>query len=204
MSKPGVILRNFDTPEEEHALTVAETWDYSKIIIPKKYSALDCDGDFINSETISYYQNRYEQQQRKIILPKNVALTYTANVTYLTQLRVFNSPGGNMTYKDQIIPWYNITVVFCTPDNSINLATIGFLSAQGQIVYEKQSEYHVLEPEFDLNFSNCYMIELELVYTEARILTAVAEITEVRQIVVLDQNLVPILLCINAGVIVLN
>ncbi|MCL1970169.1 MAG: hypothetical protein FWF66_01715 [Candidatus Bathyarchaeota archaeon] len=197
-SKPSMSYRNFNTPDEERALTVAETFDYLAIAPPLgRYGPTK----FVNTETINYYQTRYDQQLKQIISLKKVALTYTANVTYLTQLRVFNSPGGNMTHNGEIIPWYNITVVFYNPDNSAILATDNHMVGHKHIFYRNQSEYQALQPEFDLNFSDCYLVEMKLDYTETLRGTPRGEYTEIRQIVVLNQNLVPVLIGINYALV---
>jgi len=68
------------------------------------------------------------------------------------------------------------------------------------VFYRNQSEYQVLQPEFDLNFSNCYLVEMKLEYTEYHIGfsgTAVPNVTEIHQVVVFNQNLEPVLIGIN-------
>ena len=51
--------------------------------------------NFIDSEVIDYYETRYNNMQGKGD-PKQIELTYEANVTKRSEFRIFNSrtPGG--------------------------------------------------------------------------------------------------------------
>ena len=212
------VIRNFNTDKEESALTAAETADYlaiatsSAIEISKRFEgSSDTEtyiqpelyrsymwANFIDLEIINYYQNRYDYQQKQIFRPRNVTFTYNANVTHLEQLHIFNtiqqeqgttySVGSNGLIQNEPVTW-NITVItFYDPDKSIPLLTVRPFE---HILYRNQSEYQTLSKNFDLNFSNCYLVEMNLEYSQiSGPVTAFTSI--VQQIVVLDQNLVPI------------
>jgi len=58
--------------------------------------------------------------------------------------------------------------------------------------YKNQSSYQMVEWEYDFSFSDCYCIEMKLAYSEYYAPVA-AFFAEVHQIVVVDQNLEPVL-----------
>jgi hypothetical protein len=106
-----------------------------------------------------------------------------------------------MTYQNEIVPWHNNTIVFYSLDNPERLTTADLMVYYAHVFYRNQSEYHQLQPEFDLYFSDCYLVEMELVYEENYNPLA-GFFVIVHQIVVLDQNLVPVWIGIRpAGVV---
>ncbi|MDR2700598.1 MAG: hypothetical protein LBC12_07375 [Nitrososphaerota archaeon] len=197
-----ISVKSLGTSNEERVLIAAVYIDYTAIAaLERFYSQSDPAAyihsgtyaytwaNFIDSEVIDYYQNRHDYQQKQKE-SKNVTFTYDANVTHLEQLHVFNSPGGNMTYQNEVIPWHNNTVVFYDIDTTF-LTTADFMTHYAHAFYRNQSEYHQLQPEFDLNFSNCYLVEMELKYGEYYAPLA-SFFVNIHQIVVFDQNLVPV------------
>jgi hypothetical protein len=186
------IVRNFDTPDEERALTTAESVDYT-VITGKECIYMRGSEDykqpgtyisyayanFIDVEVLKYYQERYDYQQKQT-RPKGVTLNYIANVTHLTHARITND--GD-------------TFVFYDIDNSAALITTKFWPSDSHVFYKNQTEYQNLQSDINLNFSNCYFIEMTCQYSEYYASTA-AWWAETRQIVILDQNLTPILICI--------
>jgi hypothetical protein len=217
------VIRNFNTTDEKRALTAAETANYGSIMASKRFEGR---GDpeayihsgtyaytwanFIDSEIIDYYQKRYNHQQKQIT-PRVAAFKYSANVTYLEQLHIFNTTIPEQGYiyktnddspqeglKKELVTWNVRTIAFCGPDASTPLLT--FKPFTYTFYSKNQSEYQTLpaETDFDLNFSNCYLVEMELEYNEVYAPLA-AFFLVVHQIVVLDQNLVPIWIGINAG-----
>ena len=199
----GIINRNFDNQNEEQALITAENTKYSSIASLERFNIRSGKpetyipkytepawANFIDSKILDYYQAKYKYLQRQMFPPK-IEFSYTANVTYLSQMRIYNSPGGNMTYQNEIFPWHNNTVVFYDIDNSALLTSADFMVYFAHVFYKNQSGYHQLQPDFDLYFSNCYLVEMELIYSEYYG-PLHSFMSTVRQTVVLDQNFVPI------------
>ena len=197
------IARNIDNHEEESVLTAAESINYSAItslerfdassdpeayLNPGTYLAYTC-ANFIDSEVIEYYQTRYENQQGKEY-PRQVKLTYEANVTKFSEFRIYNSPAP------EGVTWHNITIVMSAPNGSV-----AFNSADMQFFYKNQSGYQMTEWEYDFSFSNCYVVEMKLFYSEIYAPVA-AFFANIKQIVVLDRNFEPVLLGLESGMAV--
>ena len=202
-------------PSEEQALMAAETIDYAAITsLERFYGTSEANAyrrsgtyiytwaNFIDSEVIDYYQNRYDYQQKQKD-PKGITFTYNANVTYLEQLRIFNitQPEQNTYYGlpetidyPRTITWNNITTVFYGSDETIPLKTTGRMSEN--TFYKNQTTFCEMPPEFDLTFNNCYLVEMDLTYEEYYAPIA-AFFVNTQQIVVLDQNFEPLWLSIN-------
>jgi hypothetical protein len=210
------VVRNFDTSDEERALSAAETADYATIGAferfegpsdPEAYihhgSSLSYTwANFIDFWVIDYYQLRYDYQQKQILSPKSVTFTYNANVTYLEQLHIFNTTRTEQgtkynwdTQQSEVITWNVGAITFYGPDKSVPLTTVYPFQ---YMFCRNQSGYYALSSKFDLTFSNCYFIEMTLQYSEIYAPLA-AFGSDVRQIVVLDQNLVPIWIGITAA-----
>jgi hypothetical protein len=208
------VIRNFSTPDEERALTAAETVDYASIWTFKRFDGSSDPeayihpgtylsytwANFIDSEVIDYYQNRYDYQRKQIIMPRGVTFTYNANVTYLEQMHICNTTQleqgtkfNHDTNQFEPITWYSRAIAFYGTDSSAPLIMVKPFQ---HMSYRNQSEYYTLSPEFDLNFSNCYLVEMELEYEE--VYNPLAGFwVHARQIVVLDQNLQPVWIGIN-------
>ena len=185
------IIRLFNTPDEERALTTAESVDYATITGNKRIYTHGSEdykhpgtyisyayANFIDAEVIEYYQERYDYQQKQTS-PKGVTLNYIANVTQLAHVRTTTETGA---------------FVFYDIDNSATLTTTKFRS-DTQIFSKNQAEYQRLQSDVTLNFFDCYFIEMTCQYSEYYAPTA-AWWAETHQIVILDQNLTPILICI--------
>ena len=200
------ITRNADTPEEASALAAAEGVNYSAItgfnrfegstdpeayLHPSTYLTYT-NANFVDSEVLNYYQTRYDSLQGTGN-PKGITLTYQANVTKLLQLRVYNTPGGNMIRQNKTIPWDNITVVFADPITSMPFLTGSFMGYSSRMFYANQSGPQQMKPGFDLNFSDCYLVEMKLDYSEYYAPLAAMD-SSVFQVVVLNRSLEPILL----------
>jgi hypothetical protein len=108
-------------------------------------------------------------------------------VTKRSEFRIFNSPAP------EGVTWYNTTIVISAPDGSFLLKDPGHM----QLFYINQSGYQMIEQGYDFSFSDCYVVEMKLVYSE--IYAPVAAFwSDVDQIVVLDRNFVPVLLCVES------
>lgn len=191
------IVRNFNTPQEERALTVAESVvDYATITGEKRFNIQGSEDyknigtyisypyvNFIDQEVLNYYQERYNYQLKQTS-PKGVTLNYMANVTQLAHVRITNDERTLIFYDaDKSIPW--------TPTNFRWSS-----AADIHVFYKNQMEYQKLKSDdVDLTFFNCYVIEMKCQYHEYYAPLA-AFWAESQQIVILDQNLTPILICI--------
>ena len=198
------IARNFENQDEERALIVAESINYSATVSSERFEGSSDPeaylhpgtylsytyANFIDSEVIKYYEARYNSLQGKGT-PKQIELTYEANATKRSEFRVFNSPAP------EGVTWHNTTVVISAPDGSFSLRNSG----QMKFFYKNQSSYQMIEWGYDFNFSDCYVVEMKLVYSEIYAPLA-AFWSDVYQIVVLDQNFVPVLLGVESQNIV--
>ena len=116
--------------KEESALTAAESINYTAIsslerfdgssepeayLHPGTYLAYTY-ANFIDSEGMDYYETRYNNLQGKGD-PKQIELTYEANVTEYPQFRIYNSPAP------QGVTWQNTTIVKSTPNGSVLLSS---------------------------------------------------------------------------------
>jgi len=197
------ITRNFDNSEEQSAITAAESIDYSSITSLERFGGSDdsenylhpstyisyAHANFIDSDVIDYYQTRYENQQGKEI-PRQVELNYEANATKFSQFRIFNSPAPKG------VSWHNITIVMSASNGSKEVN-----SGNMQFFYKNQTSYQITRWDYDFNFSDCHVIEMKLRYSEIYAPIAGFFVT-VHQIIVLDRNLEPVLLGIEAGMAV--
>jgi hypothetical protein len=190
------IVINVDTPNEERALTTAESVYYTAIT-GKEHIYMRGSEDykhlgtyisyayanFIDAEVLKYYQERYDYQQKQTS-PKGVTLNYMANVTQLAHVSITND--GDV-------------FVFYDVDNSVALTTAIFWYpvSDTHIFYKNQTGYQKLRSDVNLNFSDCYFVEMTCRYHEYYAPLA-AWWAETRQIVILDQNFVPVLICIYA------
>jgi hypothetical protein len=194
------IVRNFENQEEERALIVAESINYSSVVSSERFTGSSDPeaylhpgtyltytyANFIDSEVINYYEARYNSLQGKGD-PKQIELNYEANATKQSEFRIFNSPAP------EGVTWHNITVVISTSDGSFSLRNSG----QMKFFYKNQSSYQMIGWGYDFNFSDCYAVEMKLVYSETYAPLA-AFWSDAYQIVVLDQNFVPVLLGVES------
>ncbi len=197
------ITRNFDSQEEENALSTAESTNYSAIVLKERFvGSSDPDAylhpgtyleytsaNYVDSEVINYYETRYDSQLGKVD-PKQVELSYIANVTKYSQFRIYNSPAP------EGVTWHNITIVMSAPNGSVL-----FNSGNMQFFYKNESGYQMIEWDYDFNFSDCYVVEMKLAYSEIYAPVA-AFFVKVHQIVVLDRNFELVLLGLESGMAV--
>ena len=194
------IVRNFDSTQEENALQTAETLNYSTItsmkrfdgssdpeayLNPETYIEYTC-SNFIDQEVIDYYQTRYEKQQGKEH-PKQIELIYQANVTKYSNFRIYNSPAP------EGVTWHNNTIVFSTT-NGTTTQNFGGM----QFFYQNKTTYQMTEGEYDFSFSDCYVIEMKLQYSEVYAPVS-AFFATINQIVILDDDFEPVLIGLESG-----
>jgi hypothetical protein len=202
------VVRNFNNSDEERALTTAESVDYTTItqksrfvpnapeyyeqseILPFSYFIYT---NVIDKGVIDYYQTRYNYQQKQTDSPKVITLDYRANVTKLAQVRIFTEEHTDYDCIYRTIAFYDIGKSTPVPTDSIEPSLT-------QVYYKNQSEYQRLQPEFDLTLSDCYVIEMKLFYHEYDNPDPLSGFcTGVHQIIILDQNLVPIWIGIHVS-----
>lgn len=198
------ILRDTNTIEAAEALETAESLNYSSITSRERFigsvereAYLNSENylaytspNFIDLEVIRYYSTRYDDLQGKTS-PKQITLTYQANATKRSDFRIFNSPppAGST--------WRNVTLVLSSPDGSLYTRSIDFM----EFFYKNQTKYQVTDRNFDFNFTNCYVTEMQLKYNEFYAPLAAFFVTT-KQIVVLDSDLSPLLVGISTGIAV--
>ncbi len=198
------INRNFNCQEEEQAISVAESVNYSDVISLNRFDGpSDIESylhpgtylsytyaNFIDSEVIKYYDARFSNLQGKGS-PKRIELTYEANVTKQPEFRIFNSPAP------EGVTWHNTTIVIIAPDDSVRRLSSGNM----KFFYQNLSSYQMVEWGYDFNFSDCYVVEMKLVYSEVYAPVA-AFWSDVYQILVLDRNFMPVLLGLESQKVV--
>jgi hypothetical protein len=182
------IVRNTDNAEEEQALSAAENSDYLTIFNITRFteSGTYTWASCIDNAVINYYDSRFENMKGK---PEETEFHYEANV----------------------YAWSDIRVVM--PENANN-DTIRVLSANGMVLFENAdytgpswgmqfalrngSEYQKIQPsEVNFTFSKSYVVEMKLRYSEVYAPLA-AFYSDVYQIIVVDENYVPQLLCVQS------
>jgi hypothetical protein len=193
------IARNFSTQEEERATITAESLNYSAIVNSTRFRGSSdpeaylhtgtyleyTSANFIDSEAVSYYETRYNSLQGKEY-PKQIELNYMTNATRQSKFRIYNSPAPAN------VSWHNNTVVLLASDGSVKRE--GSL----ELFFKNQSNYQKFEWDYDFSFSNCYVVEMKLQYSEVYASLA-AYFLEVNQIVILDQNFDLLLLGFKSG-----
>jgi hypothetical protein len=195
------IARNIDSPEEENTLAAVESVNYSAIFSTERFEGSSDPeaylhsgtylaytyANFIDSEVLNYYETRYDDLQGKGT-PKQIQLTYQANVTQYSEIQVYKSPAPKGA------TWHNNTIVISAPDGLIQTKDVGNM----QFFCRNQSGYQTIAGGFDFNFSDCQVVEMKLVYSETYAPLA-AFWSDTYQIVILDRNLTPILVGVDSG-----
>jgi hypothetical protein len=189
------IDRNFSSQQEGKALAAAEFLNYSAIVNSERFDgSSDPDAylhpgnylqytyaNFIDSEVINYYETRYNDLQGKGH-PKQIELRYEANATKQSKFRIYNSPAP------ENVTWHNTTIVLSYSDGSVKLTSSGDM----KFFFRNQSSYQTVQWEYDFNFSDCYVVEMKLLYSEVYAPLA-GYWSDVYQIVVLDKDFESIL-----------
>ena len=91
--------------------------------------------------------------------------------------------------------WHNTTMVLVTSTaNGSVVSTTGAM----QIYARNQTGYTLTGWDYDYNFTDCYVVQMELEYNEVYAPTA-AFFAYANQLVVLDRNYSPLLIGISAS-----
>jgi len=196
------IVRNTDNAEEETALLAAENANYTDIFKVERFRGLGwfsnpsdysqyTRANFIDAEVIKYYDNRFESLEGK---PKDIEFSYEANVYAWNQIHIVNgSPPENGSRYDD-----SITV--SSPNGTILFKNADFTGPNWGMVffYGNSSGYREIQAgTIDLEFSNCYVMEMKLKYSEVYGPLA-AFISNVYEIIIVDKNFTPLLLCVQS------
>lgn len=200
------INRNLGSHDETNALYTAESIDYLTILSTERFSGSSNPQDYLNpgsylaytyanfidKEVIDYYEARYHGLEGKggPKYPQAVKMTYYANATHRSEFRMFNTPAPEGA------AWHNVTIVMSTPEGLVK-----FNSGHMRFFLRNESGYQMLDWGFDVSFSDCYVVEMKLSYSEFYAPLA-AFWSDVYQIVVLDRNFEPVLICVESGRVV--
>jgi hypothetical protein len=197
------INRNVECETEENVLAAAESINYTEAtklerfdgptdledyLHPKTYLAYTF-ANYIDSETLSYYQARYDGLQGKG-KPFSIEYTYDANVSEYQNFRIYNSPAP------EGVAWHNTTIVLDGfTSNGSTVSKCGVM----QVYIKNQTGYTLAAAwDYDYNFTNCYVVRMDLEYNEVYAPTA-AFFATVNQIVVMDKSHTPLLIGVSAG-----
>ncbi len=203
------IVRNADTAEKENALSAAENANYMEIFNTDRFSgwmhndsSLGSPNDynssatpsyayanFVDAEVARYYDARFEYLKGKVM---DIRFTYSTNVSTCNGIRAVYVPAqGNesmpitavsiLDSDDNVLDQYSASAKFAFSNSS------GILETQATAV--------------DFEFSNCYVVEMRLQYSEVHAPLA-AFFSDVQQTVIVDENFRPVFLCIQASKVI--
>jgi hypothetical protein len=196
------INRNVEGQTEEYVLAAAESINYTEAtklerfngptdpedyLHPKTYLAYTF-ANYIDSEALSYYQARYDGLQGKG-KPGRIEYTYDANVSEYQSFRIYNSPAPAG------VAWHNTTIVLV--GSSSNDSIVSKCGAV-PVYVANQTGYTLTDWDYDYNFTDCYVVRMDLEYNEVYAPTA-AFFATVNQIVVMDKSHTPLLIGVSAG-----
>ena len=190
------IIRNTSNVEETNALTIAETSNYSNILDLQRFTTWNHNetwpytwAKFIDTPVIEYYDARFENLKGK---PLDIEFHYGANVFAWDQIRVVYAPApqGASIHDDAIqILSPNGSVLF-----DYTIPTWGM-----RFAYRNVSEYQEIKAgEINFSLSKSYVILMTLNYKE-RWGPLSAFSSRVYQIVIVDQDFVPCLFCVQSS-----
>jgi hypothetical protein len=194
------IIRNTDNVEEENALAVAENADYSAIFNVQRFTTWDDSNEtwpytwanLIDSQVIEYYDDRFESLKGT---SQSIEFHYETNVYTWDQIHVVYIPaptGGNI---------HNDSIQVLSQNGSLLFENADFTGPTWgmQFAYRYNSEHQAIQAnQIDFSFSKSYVIEMQLKYNEVWGSLA-AFYADVYQIIIVDQNFVPRLLCVQSA-----
>jgi len=192
------ILRNTSNVEEANALTIAENSNYSDIFNLQRFTAWDHNetwaytwANFIDTKVIEYYDDRFENLKGKA---GGIKFHYQANVSTWDQIHVLYVPapkGANI---------YDDAIQVLSPNGSVLFENARYTGPRWGMLfaYRNDSEYQeIVAEEIDFSLSKSYVIEMTLTYNEIWGPLA-AFYVKVYHIVIVDQNFVPFLYCVQS------
>ena len=173
------IVRNTNTSEEKKALAIAEDNNATEAlhIVPITDIGYSYP-NFINSEVINYYHNKYENAK---------GITHC---NYIATVHTWNQV--HSIYEK------NRSIIISNPNYSIQFPSKEGWGIQIHYAYLNNSRYEELNADkIDFSFSNCYVVEMKLEYSQYLGPTA-GDNAEVYQIVILNEDFIPVLLCVQS------
>jgi hypothetical protein len=171
------IIRNANTEEEKRALATAENLNATEAfnIAPFTWNGYPY-ANFIDLEVINYYNNSH-QNAKETTLFSYSANVYTWNQTHA----VYHKTSSSISVS--------------SPNGTILLPTQGGWGTQIRYVYLNSSRYQEINAnEINFNFSYCYIVEMNLGYSQFLGPTTGFS-SSVHQIVIVNEDFKPVLLC---------
>ena len=191
------IVRNTSNVEEANALTIAENSNYSEIFNLQRFTTWNHDetwaytwANFIDTQVIEYYDNRFEN-----LKPEGIKFHYEANVFTWDHIRVIYvpAPEGETNLDADAIQVLSLNGSVLFENAQYTGPRWGMLFA-----YRNDSEYQkIMAEEINFSISKSYVIEMTLDYDEIWGPLA-AFFVKVYQIIIVDQDFVPFLFCIQS------
>lgn len=191
-------IRNTSNVEEANALTIAENSNYSDIFNLQRLTTWDHNetwaytwANFIDTKVIEYYDDRFENLKGKA---GGIKFHYQANVSTWDQIHVLYVPapkGANI---------YDDAIQVLSPNGSVLFENARYTGPRWGMLfaYWNDSEYQeTVAEEIDFSLSKSYVIEMTLRYDEMWGPLA-GFIARVYQIIIVDQNFVPFLYCVQS------
>lgn len=193
------IVRNTSNLDEQNALTIAENSNYSDIFKLRRFVIGGSPNEtwpytwanFIDTQVIEYYDDRFENLKG---IPESIEFRYAANVSTWNQIRVTYVPapeGGNI---------HDDAIQVLSPDGSVLFENAKYTGPTWGMIfaYRNDSKYQkILAEEIDLSLSKSHVIEMTLIYNEIWAPIA-AFYAKVYQIVIVNQDFVPLLFCVQS------
>ena len=193
------VIRNTSNVEEANVLTLAENSNYSDIFNLQRFTTWNNNetwaytwANFIDTQVIEYYSDRFENLKGK---PERIKFHYEVNVSTWDQIRVVYVPapeGANI---------YDDAMQILSPNGSVLFENAKYTGPRWgmQFAHRNDSEYRsIVAEEINFSLSKSYVIEMTLTYNEIWGPLA-AFYVKVYQIIIVDQNLVPSLYCVQSN-----
>ena len=174
-----VIVRNTNTTEEQRALAAAEDLNATDVFNLAPFTGGYACANFIDSEVINYYNNSYERSH------ETDHFSYSASVYSWNQTHAF---------------YDNATSSVCvsSPNGTIFFPSASGWGSQGLYAYLNSSVYQEVSAlEIDFSFPSCYVVEMNLGYSQFLGPTA-GFMSNVYQIVIVNEDFEPVLLCVQS------
>ena len=178
------IERNAKNEFEVQALRTVENFNYSSIFGLSRFEEVgDVWANFIDLLVIEYYNDTYNSlQQRRA--SHNVSFHYTANVSSYDRINVILDRNDRLFVVDE--------------NDSLLLEAPEFAGVDWgmKFAHWSGSGYEILDGPFSLNFSNSCVLEMSLRFDDV-FGNLGAYYVWVYQLIVVDENLEPVLLCVQ-------
>jgi len=197
------IVRKPANLQEAFALAVAEYSNYSDIFSKLGLTPTSSHdpmayvwANFIDAEVIQYYNDRFDNFTEKVgNKPKEIEFNYEARVFTWDQIRVVYvlAPEGTSSYNSKIqVQSSNGSVLL--ENAPYHYPALGMEFAK----WNGHEHYRINANEINFSLSKSYVVEMSLEYSETWGPLA-AFFVDAYQIIVVDENFVPLLLCVQAG-----